>query len=246
MLNIYRNFFSQKECDLVLKEVYDNQSHWSKYENRATHADHYILGKYFLQYIEKYKDHDLAYTKYLEDFEYQGAEQNLFLEKIAGMVPNPQYCKSFARPGFHIIKSAGAKWWHYDIDKQFYPYHLEFPDYTHWETYFDFHYTFTLMLSKGTFTHDYYPNTYTDFREGPLPYEKFCKTHKHMLLYGDTCPDPDCQLRSYDTITSNPGDLILVEGGYLHRIGASVIDKEPRITLQMTGVRKNDKTYLFW
>ena len=94
------------------------------------------------------------------------------------------------------------------------------------------------MLTEGNFTYEYYPQTYSKYKEEP---EFYCK--KHHGLLGDDC---DCDLKDPVTLSYKKGDLIIAKDRYLHRVGASTFAKDQRITLQGHGVRKNKVLYIYW
>jgi hypothetical protein len=147
------------------------------------------------------------------------------------------YIKKFSRPGYQIITQETPRIWHYDDEKLRYPYKYAFSDYKTFD-YFDEVFTFTLMLTDGDFTYEYYPQTESKYKEEP---EFYCR--KHHGLLGDDC---DCDLKDPVKLTYSRGDLIIAKDRYLHRVGGSSFANDPRITLQGHGVRKNNILYIYW
>jgi len=234
MVEIKESFITEADCDLIVAEVKERESAWKFYK------DIHVLGNSFYRHlISTNFDRDAAWKLYTETFDTDSFGQTLFATRLQEFygVYNLRYMRGFSRPGYQIVTQETPRIWHYDDEKLRYPYEHAFPDYMRFD-YFDDAFTFTLMLTDGDFTYEYYPQTYSKYKEEP---EFYCK--KHHGLLGDDC---DCDLKDPITLSYKKGDLIIAKDRYLHRVGASAFAKDQRITLQGHGVRKNNILYIYW
>jgi hypothetical protein len=233
LIKVIRNFLTQTECDNIVAEVKSRKDSWKFYDNIE------VLGNSFYRiWLNNGRNAKDAWETY-------SAAQNvdimdeLFRSRISAHVnyDDVRFTQHFSRPGFQIITKETPRNWHYDDDKLHYPYAVEFPDYKTFD-YFDDAYTFTLMLTEGNFTYEYYPQTQSRYRSKATYY---CQ--KHHELYGDDC---DCDLKNPIKIVYQKGDLILAKNRQLHRVGPSTYKTDERITLQGSGVVKNKVLYIYW
>lgn len=229
MIKVYRNFLSTGECSRIKSIVYENMDKWNHY------ADIKVYGNSFFR--------KLLQTRFnvSEAIELYGVAENIqsveyrefLLNKFSGIFKEVSFIDGFEIPGFQIVEQSTPRLWHYDDEKIRYPYKSVFPD-----SDFDRWITFTIMLSAGEFTYDYYSETVSEYRDPPTYY---CR--KHHGLIGDNC---DCDLQNYQTIKYGIGDMILADGRYLHRVGESAYSTEKRITIQGHIVTKGSVAYLYW
>lgn len=237
MYKLIDNFFSKDECNIAISEVNQNQSSWY----HCGETDMYILGNSFLR-----KEFNAHLDKI---YEFNAA--NLFKVKLLDIFPKIEFLKKTGKPGFQIINQNETKKpavWHYDSILINFPYNLEFADYNNFNDYFEEYYVFTLMLSDGNFSFDYYPETKSKFGNTPLEEQQSIVCEGHVDLIGDNCTNSECQLKEFETINYKQGSLLVQDDRYLHRVGYKDIDgtDSKRITLQSYGVVKNGIMYLFW
>ena len=171
--------------------------------------------------------------EYLSAKNYLGPGQRFLLERLNELFPefSWQYVNNLAPAGYRIIQTAQARPWHHDFEKATAPYNAEFGYFTNWLDYFDEHLTLTLMISRGNFTFDYYPQTHGSYKD-PILYE-------WDKLNGIA----DMQ---YTTLRYNVGDCAIQRGRFLHRTGASIFEDPVRITLQANAAIKGSVAYVFW
>ena len=238
MIKLIENFFSSTECDDTLAEVYQNQSLWYQ----CSETDMYILGNSLLRNQS---------GNYLDNNIYNFNSVTLFKEKLSSLFPKVEFVKHLGKPGFQIIKQNGTSKpcvWHYDSILLCFPYEKEFSDFTNFHDYFDEYYIFTLMMTDGKSSFDFYPETKSNFprRDIEETEKPLCKEHEDLL--GDVCVNPNCQLKEFQTIYYTPGSLIVQTERVLHRIGSRDINgtDASRISLQGYGVVKNGTMYLCW
>lgn len=233
MIKVYKNFLTEHECGKIHSSVLEHQQDWKTYSDIKVYGN-----SYFRHLLKTNFNADTAYSLYKadRDIEFPWLYE-LLLERFSNLL-QCQYTSNFCKPAFQIVNQATPRIWHYDDEKLRYPYKVEFPDYTD-SSYFDNYYTLTIMISKGDFTYDYYPETYSEYKNEPMYY---CR--KHHGLIGDEC---DCDLKDYKTIKYSVGDLVLTKGRYLHRVGSSKYSlDEQRMTIQGHIVAKNNIHYLYW
>lgn len=237
MYKLIDNFFSKDECNTAISEVNQNQSLWY----RCGETGMYILGNSFLR---------KQFNTHLERYDF--TTTSIFKEKLLDMFSKIDFFKNSGKPGFQIIKKNATKnpsVWHYDSILINFPYDLEFTDYNNnFNEYFEKYYVFTLMLSDGSSSFDYYPETKSKFGNTILEETQSAVCDGHVNLVGDACPNSDCHLTEFKTIHYKQGSLLIQDERFLHRAGYNDIDGSDtnRITLNGYGVVKNRVMYLFW
>jgi hypothetical protein len=245
---IISNFFTLSECDNALAEMYQHDAQWAQ----CPQTGMYILGNSLLRKLS-FADNAVEYGSYFNDNIYGFEAANLLREKLLTLFPKVEFTNHFSKPGFQLIKqneTPQPSVWHYDNVLMCFPFAKEFTDYDeNFSEYFDEYYIFTLMLSDGKFSFDYFPETLSEF--GNNFYESLenipiCK--KHVNLVGDNCTNPDCQLTDYKTLYYTKGSLLVQNERTLHRVGIRDINGNVnnRTTLQSYGVVKDRTLYLFW
>lgn len=245
MPKIIHNFFTQDECRSAIEEVYQHEDKW--YQCKQT--DMYILGNSLFRNAT-ISDTGINYGNYFNNNTYNLNASKLFKDKLSTLFPTVEFTKNFGKPGFQIIKrneTSTPSVWHYDNVLVLFPYEKEFKNYTmDFSKYFDEYYIFTLMVSNGEASFDYFPQTESSF--GKDIYDACCNTpicKKHVNLIGDSC---DCSLTEFNTIEYQQGTLLIQNERVLHRVGNRDINGsiDPRITLQTYGVVKDNILYLLW
>lgn len=249
MFEIYHNFFDANECNQLSKDILSLREHFIPRSPSLS----YFGGNFFDHLSKNSYNAEAAIPGYelVKDKEiYRGYWHNLLVNKLTDIgKPNPQYTNYFSRPGFQLVEDQfpGPGIWHYNSEKIVFPYQKEFIDYNYFfNTYFDAVYTFTIMLTEGDFTFDYYPQTkgtwknnfWDDLKDIP------CQQHHHIV--GDKCPNPDCTLNEYQTVHYQQGTMLLQTSKFLHRIGASHFTSNHRLTMQGQALLKDNKFYLYW
>lgn len=241
------NFFSDSECDSIINGI---ELYKSNFVNVGHRVD--ILGGSMWGSLAK-NDYNIEQTiqDYLNFTEYKGFWYDLLLERMSKEFGNVRYPKGLPKPGFAKIdiNNSNPTLWHYDSEKVGIPYGLspDFPEYTNL-SYFDAVYTFTIMLTDGNFTFDFFPQTDSEWTKSAE--EEFttniCVPHLHLV--GEDCGDPNCPLgTNYETIHYKKGTVILQNRRILHRRGFSIYTHtQPRITFQGHGVEKDGVVYLHW
>lgn len=244
---IIEDFFNKNECDAAISTVTDAKPLWQKCHQTSM----YILGNSFFRKI-RLKDNTIVHGTYFEDNIYFFESAELLRTKLSTIFKKVEFTNNFSRPGFQIVQKDEEQQpsvWHYDNMITCFPYSKEFEDYNNnFSNYFDEYYIFTLMLSdSGSF--DFYPETDSTFGKDifeSATIKPVCADHVNLV--GDTCTNPSCGLKNYETIFYNKGSLLVQNDRVLHRIGNRDIDgsSSQRITLQTYGVVKNETLYLFW
>lgn len=243
------NFFTDVECDQIVKEVEAQTNNYVKSAGRIitlgnSFFNAVVRGNYTPQAsIEEYRNN-------INDF--TGFWNNLLLERMSSLLNYPtQYSKHWSLPGFNIIDIADGSptIWHYDSEKTIFPYEDEFPDYNgQLNTYFESVITFTVMLVDGDTTFDYFPETESSWCDRNHATDEFvnipCQGHQHLI--GDNCPNPECTLKEYKTEHYKKGTLLLQDRRILHRKGRSIYKDHSRISMQGHGVVKDGVLWLHW
>lgn len=232
MIKIIRNFLSSTECNNIVTEVQSRRDSWKFY------GDIHVLGNsFFRHWLQAGRNAKIAWESYSSN-EAENIVDEFFRKRLSTYVNyDVRFLENFSRPGFQIITQETPRIWHYDDEKIHYPYTYAFSDYKSFD-YFDDAYTFTLMLTDGNFTYEYYPQTQSRYRSKPTYY---CQ--KHHGLLGDEC---ECDLQDPIKIVYQKGDLIIAKNRFLHRVGSSLYRTDERITLQGHGVTKNKVLYIYW
>lgn len=246
-MELIENFFTEEECNNALAEVYENEYRWSKCQE----TDMYILGNSLLRKQKLEHKGKKDYTSvYLSDniFNFNTAE--VFRKKISTLFLETKFCKHLSKPGFQIIKRNESKRpsvWHYDDIIMSYPFDLEFPNYkNNFYEFFEDFYIFTLMLSDGTSSFDYYPETDSKYSIDTIE-TPVCK--EHINLIGDNCVNTNCGLKSFQTINYTKGSLLTQKNErILHRVGYKDINGQDllRVTITAYGLVKSNVMYIFW
>jgi hypothetical protein len=248
------NFLTKNECEQALKEFDEFEK--SKSMMRAVHQ-YFAVGNSFLEHLDAATNRTIqnrtadnikiASEKYFNSTRLYSPTHDLLLTKFQNLFDiNVKYFDKLSIPGYSYalpnngINEQPAHLWHYDDEKNFYPYSAEFPDYTDL-SYFDDIFTMTIMLTQGDFTYDYYKETYMKW---PRPANSLCNAH--VRFRGDVCSNPDCKLNDYVTVKYNQGTVNIGRQCRLHRIGKSVFTGDSRIAIQTHSVLKNNTLYLYW
>lgn len=242
MITLYRNFLSLEECDSLKNLALSNTDKWKEYPDfkdvPSTSAIKVYGNSYFRHLISTNFNLNAALKLYNSTEDISSDYYKEFLiQKLSLVFDGIKYIKGFSIPGFQIVEQETPRVWHYDDEKLRYPYKLAFPDYNNTK-YFDRWVTFTIMLSEGDFTYDYYTETKSEYKDQP---EYYCR--KHHGLRNDEC---NCNLKEYSTIKYSLGDMILADGRYLHRVGKSSYFNDSRITIQGHIVTKGSASYMYW
>lgn len=248
MPHVIEDFFTAQETNDALAVINQAQPFWQKCHQTGM----YILGNSLFRKIN-FRDGQVFYGSYFEDNIFHFEQADLLKEKLSSMFDNVVYTNEFSKPGFQIIKRDEDKQpsvWHYDNMITMFPYNVEFDDYDFdFSNYFDEYYIFTLMLSDGEFSFDYFPETDSSFGKDILDASTntpICKDHVNLV--GDNCSNPNCELKKYETIKYTKGSLLVQNERVLHRVGSRDINGSHslRATLQTYGVVKDGTLYLFW
>jgi hypothetical protein len=175
------------------------------------------------------------------------------VERATGLVC--EYVPEFGLPGFHIVYpdtvGTAPRLWHYDdVNQTQHDWSTYFADFTTIDDYFDNHYAFTVLIQNpGYASYDYFPasqSVYSDRADGMI---NVCQDH--MEVKGDTCGRGNACVLNHTPPVHVPyqqGDLNLVQGRYLHRLGRTQFDADhsARITFQCFGSEHNGVVYLHW
>ena len=248
MPHVIEDFFTEQECNSTLDMLNMAQPHWQKCHQTGM----YILGNSLFRKIN-FRDGQIFYGTYFEDNIFHFEQADLLKQRLSKIFDKVVFTNEFSKPGFQIIKRNEEKQpsvWHYDNMITMFPYNVEFEDYDFdFSNYFDDYYIFTLMLSDGVASFDYYPETESTFGKDILDASKnapICQDHVNLV--GDNCVNDDCQLKKYETINYSKGSLLVQKERMLHRVGNRDIDGSDgiRATLQTYGVVKDKTLYLFW
>ncbi len=247
-MELIENFFTDDECNNALKEVDRNQDLWTRCQE--THM--YILGNSLLRTQKLEHKGKKDYTSlYLSKNIYNFETSEILRKKLSDIFFETKFCKHLSQPGFQIVKrneSERPSVWHYDDIIMSYPFDLDFPDYeNNFYEYFEDFYIFTLMLSEGESSFDYFPETDSKYTTDDNIETPICK--EHINLVGDCCVNPNCSLKNFQTINYTKGSLLIQKNErMLHRVGNRDIDGQDsfRITITAYGLVKNNIMYIFW
>lgn len=240
------NFFTESECDQIMHAL---KPHENEFKSVAGRIENLGTG-----YFGVLKNNNFAPMDAIKNYkikDYNGIWHDILLNHMSELFGDVRYLTKLAKPGFNKVDvdSGDPCIWHYDSEKTVIPYFNEeiFSDYTHRLSYFDKVFTFTVMISDGDFTFDFYPQTVSEYIKPPDDYTN-TPCIGHLNLLGDECPNPDCPLgANYETIHYKKGTLILQDVRMLHRKGRSVYTaNQPRISIQGHGVEKDGVVYLHW
>lgn len=245
MLQKYENFFSEDECNQLLKEVDENKHQWKV--NPLTQFR--TLGNCLFSAMVRMGSGNT--DNYATENQDNLQVYNLFKDKLSTLFSNVEFTEHFGKPGYTVIlpNQPRSYLWHYDNELPLFPYSKEFHDYNNdFHGYFDKSYTFVVMLSKGNYSFDYYPETvskYVNTFQGEME-NYHCKDH--VKLVGDICPNVNCDLKQYEKVKYEQGTLLIQEERFLHRASPATFsdDNEMRVIVRGYGVQKNNKLYIFW
>lgn len=244
MIEKYDNFLSREECNLLLEEVRQKQNLWSI----DPLTEYRILGNCFFHTWVKKGTHNIdGYTNNQIDLKLH----KIFKEKMLTLFDDVQYTKHFGKPGYSIILPGSTKsaLWHYDNELPLLPYTKEFKDYNNdFHEYFDKTYTFIIMLSDGNYSFDYYPETFSLYKNTVQEEISNSICIEHVKLVGDQCPNPNCTLKEYQRIYYSQGTLLMQQSRFLHRASPVTFNslQDMRTIARAYGVVKNDILYIFW
>ena len=226
MIKVYHNFFSDDECSQIVNDVYSIQHLWLEHSSYSGKINY--LGRSMLLELGKHQyNTSIAKESYLNAPNYTGRMHDILIKNMTNLFPKVSYMKQLGKPGIHILQEEKSRMWHTHFEKPLFSYELEFPDYTNnFNEFFSLDYTFTIMLTDGEFTFDYYD-------------DELCKVHEN-------CISPQCKSIPYTTIHYKKGDLVLQEKKNLHRIGPSKFYNDARIAIQGLAVIKDDTFYMYW
>jgi hypothetical protein len=166
-----------------------------------------------------------------------------------------EYVPMFGLPGFHIVypDTVGTqpRLWHYDDVNQIqHDWGAYFENFTTIDDYFDNHYAFTVLIQNpGYASYDYFPASRSSYSSHADQLVNVCS--EHMEVKGDVCGRGDQCVLNHTPPVHVPyqqGDLNLIQGRYLHRLGRTVFDTNDsaRITFQCFGSEHNGVVYLHW
>jgi hypothetical protein len=175
------------------------------------------------------------------------------LETVLGLTC--KYIPEFGLPGFHIVypHTVGnlPRVWHYDdLNHVGHRWSSYFDDFTTVENYFENFYSLTVLIEDPGYTsYDYFPASFSQFQENLKQVNNVCTDH--MEVKGDQCGQGNnCVLNQSPPVhvRYRQGDLNLVQGRYLHRLGRTEFTRPEhnRITLQCFGCEKDGVLYLHW
>ena len=170
-------------------------------------------------------------------------------DRLLTIFPAVEYTKAFPKPGFvvRLPEFDISALWHYDNELSLFPFQLEFPDYTgDFESYFEGHYSFIIMLSDGDYSFNYFPQTVSNYKDTAHEEMKNVVCLHHVKLVGDSCANAMCPLDNYETINYKQGTLVVQSRRMLHRGNLPTNDDNLRIIVRSYGVVKYGVLYLFW
>lgn len=247
MFKMFDRFFSETECDKLVEIVRSNQDSWYQ----CPHTGMYILGNSLFRKM-KYTSEGIDFGTYFDDEYFESEHIELLVRKLNRYFGRIEFIPGFSKPGFQIIKlneTQKPSVWHYDNMITMFPFERYFKDYDNFNDYFEKKLIFTVMLTDGKFSFDYYPETKSEFGKDFFESSKIrpiCKEHTNLV--GDDCTNEDCQLKDYKTVTYRKGSVLMQSARMLHRVGLTDLNgsTDLRITLQTYGVVKNDVLYLLW
>lgn len=248
MLKIVDNFFTDQECNDAVAVVKNNSDKW--YQCPWTNMC--ILGNSLFRKIN-FDKNGITYGNYFESSYFDTSAVDLLKTKLGRFFNRIEFIPGFSRPGFQVIKLNENKTpsvWHYDDMLTCFPFELYFKDYAgNFNEYFDQKLIFTMVLSDGNYSFDYYPETLSefgcDYKESKT-ISPVCEQHRNLV--GDDCPNPSCTLQEFKTIFYKKGTMLIQEERVLHRVGIQDLNgsDQLRITLQSYGLVKDNILYLVW
>jgi len=242
MLTKYDNFFAATECESLITEVMSQKDKWKV--NNLT--EFRIVGDNFLSHM---LEHGLSSNTNYNDVGYTTPMHTILRDRLLTIFPTVEYTKTFPKPGFvvRLPEFNVSALWHYDNELSLFPFQLEFPDYTgDFESYFEGHYSFIIMLSDGNYSFNYFPQTLSEYKNTPVEEMNNAVCSHHVKLVGDSCTNPNCPLSKYETIQYKQGTLLAQHSRVLHRGNLPTNDDRFRIIVRAYGVVKHGVLYLFW
>lgn len=248
MLNIFDGFFTEQECHDISAVVKQHQSQWYQ----CPYTGMYILGNSLLRKVT-FIDNHIQYGDYFETDYFDSSAVELLKTKLGQWFDHIEFIPTFSRPGFQIIKlneNKNPSVWHYDDMLTCYPFEKYFKDFAgNFNEYFEQKLIFTILLSDGNYSFDYYPETLSlfgkDYKESKS-ISPVCEQHRNLV--GDACPNPECKLKEFKTVFYKQGTMLVQNERFLHRVGLQDLNgsSDYRITLQSYGFIKDKKLYLVW
>jgi hypothetical protein len=248
MFKIIDNFFTDNECESALEFVKNQEQMWYQ----CPWTSMYILGNSLFRKIS-FSENKIDYGNYFESNYIDNQSIDLFKSKLENLYGRVEFISRFSRPGFQIIKlneNKNPSVWHYDNMITCFPFDGVFSDYSNnFDEYFDRKLIFTVLLSDGDYSFDYYPETISKFGKNYFETSQIsplCNDHRNLV--GDVCPNPSCVLKEYKTVYYKKGTMLVQEERFLHRVGLKDLNDSEnlRITLQGYGLIKNNILYLIW
>jgi len=248
MFKIFDNFFTEEECNTAAEYVKQKESSWYK----CPWTGMYILGNSLFRKIT-FTESGIDYGNYFEIGSIDSPASQILKNKLTNNFNKVEFVNGLSKPGFQIIKlneSKDPSVWHYDDMITCFPFEKYFKDYTgNFNEYFDQKLIFTVLLSDGHYTFDYYPETLSEFGKDYKEARNtspICPQHRNLI--GDDCANPDCTLKEFKTLYYKKGMMLLQDERYLHRVGLVDLNgtSDLRITLQGYGLVKDDILYLIW
>jgi hypothetical protein len=247
MIKIFDNFFTESECNSAVDFVKQQESSWYV----CPWTSMYILGNSLFRKIT-FTETGLDYGNYFDVEAVDSPATQLLKDKLSSMFNEVRFIQGFSKPGFQIIKlneSKAPSVWHYDDMLTCFPFGQHFKDYTNFNDYFDQKLIFTTLLSDGNYSFDYYPTTLSEFGGNyneSRDISPVCEQHRNLV--GDNCPNPECELTTFETVYYKKGTMLLQDERVLHRVGLTDLNDSTdlRITLQGYGLVKNEILYLVW
>lgn len=250
---VTHNFFTEDDCKQALDQFKSVEHTKSMMREKY---QYFSVGNSFIEHLDFVTGRNIenrtpenikhASERYLNGNKLFLPIHDLLLIKLQDLFETKVcYTDKFSPPGFSCSKPIEGtviqppNVWHYDDEKNYYPYNAIFSDYTDL-SYFDDLFTMTLMLTHGDFTYDYHQETY---QKWPRQTE-ICKSH--FRIRGDDCGDPNCKLGQFQTIQYKAGTINVGRQCRLHRIGKSTFIHEPRIAMQMHAFMKDEVIYIYW
>jgi hypothetical protein len=248
MLKIFDNFFTEEECNNAVEYVNQHQGDWYL----CPWTSMRILGNSLFRKIT-FTDTGIDYGNYFEVGPVNLPAAELLKDKLSTVFDKIKFVQGFSNPGFQIIKLNESKQpsvWHYDDMITCFPFEKYFQDYTgDFNSYFDKKLIFTILLSDGFFSFDYFPETVSNFGKDYKESQTIspvCSHHRNLI--GDTCPNLNCKLTEFKSVYYKKGTMLLQEERFLHRVGLKDLNgsNDLRITLQGYGLVKDNILYLVW
>lgn len=248
MYKIIDNFFTESECDDYASIVRSNQSQWQK----CRWTDMHILGNSLFRKTTV-NENSMDHGDYFQTGYFDTDAIYLLKNKLSQYYNKIEFIPNFSRPGFQIIKLNENKTpsiWHYDDMLTCFPFEKYFKDYIgNFNEYFEKKLIFTILISDGNYSFDYYPETASQFGKNyneSRTISPVCKQHRNLV--GDNCSNSECKLKEFKTLFYKKGTLLIQERRFLHRVGFKDLDNSSnlRISLQGYGLMRNGILYLVW